>query len=340
MRILLIGGNGFIGGYTVPALLERGHSVCVFHRGNSPVPPGATEIHGNRNQLSSHAAELKRFAPDVVVDFVLSSGPQAEELIEAFRESAARIVMLSSIDVYRAVAIAQGADPGPLQPVPLTEDSELRREKETYTPELTRAMRQIFSWVTDDYDKIPAERVLLDVTKLQGTILRLPFVYGPGDPLHRLYGIAKRMADDRKRIIIAENVAGWRGPRGYVENVAAAIALAATDERASGRVYNVCEQPSYSELAWAEKIASVMNWTGEFVTLPVEHTPPHLRRPGNMAQHWAASSERIRTELNFTDPIPVDEAIRRTVSWELANPPSLPFLAPIDYAAEDVAIVL
>ena len=47
------------------------------------------------------------------------------------------------------------------------------------------------------------------------------------------------------------------------------------------RVYNVCEEPSFSELEWARKIASEMRWEGEFVVLPVERTPPHVLKPGN-----------------------------------------------------------
>jgi uncharacterized protein YbjT (DUF2867 family) len=50
-----------------------------------------------------------------------------------------------------------------------------------------------------------------------------------------------------------EGWASWRAPRGYVENVAAALALAATDERATGRIYNVAEWPAYSELDWAHQ---------------------------------------------------------------------------------------
>ena len=88
-----------------------------------------------------------------------------------------------------------------------------------------------------------------------------------------------------------------------MENVAAAIALAATDDRAIGRIYNVGEEPSFSELEWAQKIANEMGWEGKFVVLPVENTPPHLLRPGNAAQHWAVSSARIRKELGYEEPV-------------------------------------
>jgi nucleoside-diphosphate-sugar epimerase len=338
MRLLLIGGNGFIGRFVAAALKQQGHTVAVFHRGTTAAPAGIDEIRGDHNQLNASAQELKRYAPDVVIDLVLSSGPQAERLMDVFRGAARRVVMLSSMDVYRAVGISQGTEDGPLLEVPLTEDSELRRSLHPYPAAVLQVMRKIFPWATDDYDKIPAERVVMNDHELPGTVLRLPMVYGPGDPLHRFYSVVKRVADGRRHIIFPETLAAWHSPRGYVENVAAAIALAAAGDRAAGRIYNVCEEPAFSELEWARKIASEMRWEGEFVVLPVERTPRHLLKPGNAAQHWTASSARIRHELGYAEPVVIEEAIRRTVGWQRKNSPAFEFLAQFDYPAEDAAI--
>jgi nucleoside-diphosphate-sugar epimerase len=339
MRILLIGGNGFIGRSVLAALKQQGHSLAVFHRGTTAGPAGVDQIQGDRSQLSASAKELNRFAPDVVIDLVISSGPQAEELMDVFRGSARRVVMLSSMDVYRAIAVSHGTDSGPLQEVPLTEESELRRSLHPYTSEGIQQMRRIFTWLTDDYDKIPAERTVMNDRELPGTVLRLPMIYGPGDPLHRFAPVVKRVTDARGHMIFADTLAAWHSPRGYVENVAAAIALAATDDRAMRRIYNVCEEPSFSELEWAKKIAGAMQWEGKFVVLPVERTPRHLVKPGNAAQHWTASSARIRRELGYEEPVAIEEGIRRTIRWEQENPASGTFLAQFDYAAEDAAIL-
>jgi nucleoside-diphosphate-sugar epimerase len=341
MRLLLIGGNGFIGRFVAAALQQQGHTVAVFHRGTTALPDGVDEIRGDHNQLHASAQQLQRFAPDVVIDLVLSSGPQAEALMNVFRGATRRVVMLSSMDVYRAAGILHGTESGPLQDVPLTEESELRRCLHPYPPESLQFLRQIFAWVTDDYDKIPAERVVMNDPELPGTVLRLPMVYGPGDPLHRFYPVVKRVLDGRRHIIFPETLAGWRSPRGYVENVAAAIALAATDDRAARRVFNVCEEPlfgelAFSELEWAKKITSEMQWDGEFVVLPVDRTPRHLLKPGNAAQDWTASSARIRHELGYEEPVAIEEAIRRTIAWQRVNAPGVEF--QFDYAAEDAAV--
>jgi len=49
------------------------------------------------------------------------------------------------------------------------------------------------------------------------------------------------------------------------------------------------------------------------------------------------SSERIRKELGYSELLPRDEAIRRTIEWERANPPAAP-TAQFNYAAEDDAL--
>jgi nucleoside-diphosphate-sugar epimerase len=338
MKILLIGGSGFIGLHTVTALEKSGHRITIFHRGKTSAPEGTEEILGDRQFLQDHQPEFRRQSFDVVVDFVLSSGRQAQQLMDAFRGIADRVVALSSMDVYRAWGVFYNMEPGGLQELPLTEDSELRTSRNTYPPEVLKRLRtSLYPWVDDEYDKIPVEQAVLGDPKLPGTILRLPMIYGLGDPVHRFYPILKRIDDGRKQIIFADDVAPLRTPRGYVEDVGAAVALAATSPQAAGRIYNVCETEFFGELGWARKIAAATGWNGEFVVLPHDRTPKHLLWPGNTAQHVVASSERIRKELGYRELLPREEAIRRTIEWERAHPPAQP-LAQFNYEAEDGAL--
>ena len=329
MRILVIGGTGFIGPPLVRQLARQGHEVTVVTRGGAGDLPAAY-LRADRDSLASLEIEA-----DVVIDLILSSGRQAEALMRAFRGRAARVVAASSMDVYRACGVLHGSEPGPLEPVPLTEESPLRTVHQTYPPERIRALREIFPWLDEEYDKIPVERAVLSEPALPGTVLRLPMIYGPGDRLHRFHPYVRRMEDGRPFILFEGGWAAWRSPRGYIENVAAALALAAVSPRSAGCVYNVAEQPAFSELEWARKIGDAFGWPGRLIVLPRDRVPPSLVATGNTAQHWEADSSRIRRELGYREPVPVAEAIRRTIEWERANPPS--GFGPFDYTAEDAA---
>jgi nucleoside-diphosphate-sugar epimerase len=337
-RILVIGGNGFIGSYLVQQLRNSGHEVAVLHRTADDAAGGVLQIRGDRNLLSDCRMQIRQFSPDVVVDLILSSGEQARQLMDESRQFTPRVVAISSMDVYRAWGVVHGSEPGPLEPLPLTEDSSLRIVRQLYPAETVKMLQNTFTWLDDRYDKIAVEEAIMSSSVVSGTVIRLPMVYGPGDRLHRFFPLLKRFADGRPAIVLPEDLAVWRGPRGYVENVAHAIALAATSDQAAGGVYNICQEPTLSELAWQKVIAKQVRWNGRLVVLPREQTPKHLLQPGNAEQHVVASSERIRAELRYKELVGIDEAINRTVAWEQKNPPSIINPQQFDYDAEEAAL--
>jgi len=334
MRVLAIGGSGFIGTYAVAELARQGCEVAVFGRSQKPV--GAAQLLiGDRKQLRDHRAAIEQFAPEVVIDMIASSGAQARDLVEVVRGIARRTIVLSSVDVYRACSVLHRLEPGPLEPLPLTERSALRTHPETYPPQQVAALQHVFGWLDAGYDKIAVERV---VAEIDATVLRLPMVYGPGDPLRRLQPVVKRIDDGRRALVFGESLAAWRGARSYVENVARAITLAATSDAAAGRTYNVAERDTPSELEWARYAAARMPWDGELAVLADDQVPAYLRQPGNAAQHWVSDSTRIRDELGYVEAIDRDEALDRTIAWERAAPAATFSPYVFDYAAEDAAL--
>jgi nucleoside-diphosphate-sugar epimerase len=148
----------------------------------------------------------------------------------------------------------------------------------------------------------------------------------------------KRMDDGRPAILLEDAFARFVPCRGYVENVARAIVLAIAAEPAGTRIYNVAEPDPYTEADWTAKVAAAAGWKGRVIELPRDRMPQHLLLPYNSEQHLYKDSTRIRQELGYTERVPVEEALRRTVEWERANPPDKIDPAQYDYAAEDAAL--
>ena len=340
MKLLIIGGTGFIGPFVIRDLVEQGHDVTVFHRGvaKTALPESVRRIHGNRNDLAAHRSAFERLAPDVVLDFVLSDERQANALMETFRGLTGRVVAISSQDVYRAYGVLLGREPGPPQETPLTEESDVRGHLHPYNLDHLRRVQAMFPWLTDDYDKIPVERSILGDPALPGTVLRLPMIYGPGDPVHRFFPTLKRIDDHRPAILLEESYARLHPPRGYIEDVAAGITLATVSDRAVGKIYNIASEQQFTELEWMQKIGEVAGWKGSVVTLPKEQTPPHVLMPLNTEQDWLVSSARIRQELGYAERVPLEVGMARTIEWERANPPAEIDPKQFDYAAEDAAL--
>ena len=325
MRILVLGGTRFVGPYVVRRLARLGHDLTVFHRGETEagLPPGVRHVHGDFKRFADYVDDLRALSPEVVLDMVPLREEDAGRL-KAFKGVARRVVAVSSQDVYRAYGRLWRTEPGPPDPLPLTEDSPLREG---------------LSHAGLDYNKTAVERAIMSDAGLTATILRLPAVHGPGDYQHRLFEYLKRMDDGRPAILLDESFAGWRWARGYVEDVAHAIALAATDDRAAGRVYNVAYEEALTEAEWVRRIARVVGWEGEVIALPGERLPENLRRDAfDFTQQYAVDSGRIRAELGYTEVVPFEEALRRTIEWERANPPEKVGVDNFNYDAEDAAL--
>jgi nucleoside-diphosphate-sugar epimerase len=298
--------------------------VTVFHRGEteSDLTAEAQHVHGDLVDLERWMPELTTQRPDVVVDmraFRRRDGAR----VRRFKGMAQRAVVASSADVYRAFGRLHRSEPGPPDPLPLTEESPLRSVV-----------------IAEDYDKVGVEQEAQGDPEFPVSILRLPAIHGPGDYQHRLHRYVRRMDDRRPAILIEEERARWRWTRGYVEDVAHAVALAATDERAAGRTYNVADPVAFSEEEWVRQVAGVHGWDGEVVSVPSEDLPEALRFAARFdtRQEYVVDTSRIRDEIGYSEQLDPGEALRRTIEWERANPPETQDPEELDYAAEDAIL--
>jgi nucleoside-diphosphate-sugar epimerase len=324
VRVLILGGTRFVGPHVVGELLDAGHDVTVFHRGETEhaLTTRARHIHGELADFERYLAELRSLEPEVVVDLRAFRREEGRRVL-GFRGVARRSVVASSADVYRAFGRLHRTEPGPPDPVPLTEAPPLREVV-----------------ISADYDKVGVEQEAQADPDFPVTILRLPAIHGPGDYQHRLYKYVKRMDDERPAILLDAAIAGWHWVRGYVEDVAHAIALAAIDDGAAGRVYNVADPRAFTEEEWVRRIARVAGWTGEIVAAPTPELQPALQQGDkfDLRQDFIVDSSRIRSELGYSERVAAQEALRRTIEWERANPPETLDPAEWDFSAEDAVL--
>jgi len=223
----------------------------------------ATHIHADRSHASG--------SWDAIVDMFAMTESDAR----AIANVEGRVVVASSGDVYRQYDRVRGVEQGPSE-VPLTEESPLRTNLFPYGGE---------------YEKILVERV---VRERGGTILRLPAVYGPGDARMREWiGAIVSMSEPQTH---------WRWTRGYVENVADAIALAALDPRAAGKTYNVGDADAPSEKEWVQMLGGRLNI--------VKESP----LPFDWRYDLVTDTSAIRRDLGYMERVGREEAIAKTIA--------------------------
>ncbi|MBW4598496.1 MAG: NAD-dependent epimerase/dehydratase family protein [Calothrix sp. FI2-JRJ7] len=335
MKILIIGGTNFIGPPVISHLTQMGHEVTIFHRGktNPQLPAGVNEIIGERKNIIQIKDKLQQLSPEVVLDMIAYTEHDVRALSEALQGVQARLVVVSSIDVYQAYDVLLGKESN-VVPVPLTEDSPLRTSLYPF-----REMQNKPLQAPDDYEKILVEKAVMSNPDLPGTVIRLPMVYGENDPLHRLFPYLERIDDNRAAIVLPESLANWRGSYGYVENIAYAIALAVTNARATNRIYHVADIENKNEAERITQVGKIAQWQGKVVTISENQLPPQWKLPLNVKQDWLVDSTRIRQELGYKEIVSSDEALWRTINWQRANVLQQPtqFAAPylLDYAVEN-----
>ncbi|WP_426009319.1 NAD-dependent epimerase/dehydratase family protein [Caulobacter sp. DWR2-3-1b2] len=321
MSVLVLGGTGFIGGPLVARLLADGVETVVVHHGRRAVSAGARSLVLDRGDTAAVLAAVREIGATTVIDLLAYTAADTLPLLDALVGQVERYVMASSIDVYANYeGLHRKGRPSPIWDR-LTEDGALRASRHPYRLAKPRPASDPQAWM-DDYDKIPLEEAARAAAGLEATILRLPMVFGPGDRQRRFSWAIRPMVQGRARFNITHPWAAWRATFGYVDDVAAGIALAAVHPRAGGQTYNLGRANTPTNLAWAATFAEHLGWPGE-----VELVHPDVAR-GALAAAVAGldlsyplfiDNAKIRRRLGFSEVTELDDALARTVADELGR---------------------
>ena len=208
MRVLILGGTRFIGRRIAADLVARGDEVTVVHRGQTETaePDGCAHVHADRADLAGLSGRLLALRPDAVIDTRALTQADAEAVLPHLPD--AHLVLLSSIDVYRAYELILAGQGG--EPVPISEDSPVRAGR--------YPLRDLLPGLGEHYDKLDVEPGYL---ARGGTALRLAMIYGEHDGQRREEFILRRVRAGRRRIPVGAGTS--LDTRCYVGGVASAV---------------------------------------------------------------------------------------------------------------------
>ena len=165
LKILILGGTGFIGPHMVREALRRGHEVELFNRGrtNSELFPDLKLHVGDRD---NGLASLEDGQWDVVVDNSGYVPRHVEDSARLLAPVVSQYLYISTVSVYGKVT------------EPVTEDSALGTLEDESVEEVTG----------ETYGPLKAlceKRVLSEIGPDKTTILRPTYICGPGDRTDR-----------------------------------------------------------------------------------------------------------------------------------------------------------
>jgi 2'-hydroxyisoflavone reductase len=165
LRVLILGGTGFIGPHFVAALTAGGHQVTVFNRGRDPdkVPAGVAQLIGDRN---GQVDALKGHDWDAVIDNSGYTVHQVRLTADLLKGHIKRYIFISSISAYADLAV-----PG------IDENYKLAKLADPTTEDIGNG----------NYGGLKAlcEQLVERAYQADATIIRPTYIAGPGDTTDR-----------------------------------------------------------------------------------------------------------------------------------------------------------
>ncbi|MEO8359593.1 MAG: NAD-dependent epimerase/dehydratase family protein [Vicinamibacteria bacterium] len=176
LRILILGGTGFIGPHQVKYALARGHKLTLFNRGRNPKdwPADVEELTGDRN--TGDLASLKGRTWDVCIDNPTTLPFWVRDAGQVLKGQVGHYIFVSTISVYADNSKLGEDESGELMKYQGTEEQVMKETQESvrnftgnlYGPLKARSEKEAETW-------FPGKT----------TIVRPGLIVGPGDETDR-----------------------------------------------------------------------------------------------------------------------------------------------------------
>ncbi|NJR69911.1 MAG: NAD-dependent epimerase/dehydratase family protein [Synechococcales cyanobacterium CRU_2_2] len=300
MRILVMGGTRFIGVYLTRLLVEQGHEVVLFNRGNRPAPvAGVEQIQGDRTDPAQLKAKLAGQSFDAIFDNNGRERSDTEPLVEIFKGKIQQFIYVSSAGVY------QKSDEMPL------------REGDPLDPK----SRHRGKFETEDY---------LREQQIPFTAVRPVYIYGPQNYNPLEVWFFDRIVRDRP-IPIPGN-GQHLTQLGHVQDLATAMVAMLGNARAIGQIYNISGDRYVSFDGIARACAEAAGKSPE--QLSIVHYDPKAFDFGKekafplRMQHFFADIQKAKAELNWQPSFSLAEGLKDSFAQDATTPGLMNF--PLD----------
>ncbi len=271
MRILIMGGTRFIGVYLTKILVEQGHEVVLFNRGNKPAPvEGVKQIQGDRTDASQLKDKLSSEQFDAVFDNNGRELGDTQPLAEIFKDRVQHFVYMSSAGVYLKSDQLPHIEGDPVDPKSRHKG---KHETEAYLAQLG----------------------------LPWTSIRPTYIYGPQNYNDLEAWFFDRIVRDRPIPIPGNGLHITQF--GHCQDLAMAMAAVLGNERAVGQIYNISGDRFVTFDGLARACVEAAGKSPDTVQL-VHYDPKQFDFGKRKAfplrvQHFFASVNKAMTELNW-----------------------------------------
>jgi nucleoside-diphosphate-sugar epimerase len=300
MKVLVTGGNRYIGLDLVFELARRGHDVTVVNSHVAPLPEGARRIHADRRIPGEFEMALAphRDAFDVVFDNTAFVPADLLPMIELFRGRVAHYVFTSSQAVYRRSFVQPLREP-------------FRRHAADDTDP-----RKAYG-----VGKVQCEDLLLREWREHGfpaTCLRVGHTLGPRSPQPtRDPAFFARLEAGRPILVPGDGFAALSLV--HIADVAFFMASLVGNARVKGEAYNVSGAEVTSIVGVVHLVAKAMGVDARIVHVPMDiaraQRPPLLHWGEAVTGTAILSIDKALRDVEWTPRFGIEDGYRDSYAW-------------------------
>lgn len=300
MRVLVTGGNRYIGRDLVFELARRGHDVTVINSHEAPLPDGARRIHADRRVPGAFEAALhdRRDDFDVIFDNTAYVPADLEPMVALFAGRVSQYVFTSSQAVYRRSFV---------QPI-----HEHFRRHAPDDPDPRKAY---------GVGKVQCEDYLLNEWQRSGfpaTCLRVGHTLGPrsAEPT-RDPAFFARLEAGRPILVPGEGFAAMQLV--HINDVARCMASLVGNDRVRGEAYNVSGAEVASVVGVIHLIARAMGVTARIVNVPMDvarrQHPPLLHWGEALTGSAMLCIDKVLRDTDWRPRFGIEDGFRDAYQW-------------------------